>query len=207
MFKELSISITLLLILSCTSTKVQTEKVEISHLKHKELNEQYANAEKSPLMNKDLKKFKSLDFFPESEEHKVMAHYLLTPDEKPFEMKTSTDRLPVYRKYLQLTFILDGKEQKLAAYQNQEFINHPEYGNSLFIPFLDETNGIETYGGGRYLDIEIPSANSDSLILDFNACYNPYCAYNYKYSCPKPPLENMLEVRVEAGVKTGILYK
>jgi len=57
------------------------------------------------------------------------------------------------------------------------------------------------------LDIEIPDEGVDSVLLDFNASYNPLCAYNHKYSCPKPPLENILDVRVEAGVKSGIVKK
>jgi len=207
MFRELSILIVLLFLFSCTSKPVKTIETRITHPQQIELNEQYADTSASPLMEEDLKKFKSLNFFQANDAYKIKAHYLLTPDEVPFEMKTSTERLPVYRKYLQLTFLLNGQEQKLAAYQNQAFINHPEYGNSLFIPFLDETNGIESYGGGRYLDIDIPKGDCDSLLLDFNACYNPYCAYNYKYSCPKPPLENMLDMRIEAGVKTGMRYQ
>ncbi|NND77049.1 MAG: DUF1684 domain-containing protein [Flavobacteriales bacterium] len=179
----------------------------ITHPKHLELNEQYADIEKSPLMKEDLKKFVSLNFYPENEDFKVKAAFVLTPNEKPFEMKTSTERLPVYRKYGQLTFKVKGIEESLAAYQNQAFIGDPEYGNSLFIPYLDETNGIETYGGGRYIDIEIPAEGADSILLDLNESYNPYCAYNYKYSCPKPPLENVLDMKVEAGVKTGIIKR
>jgi len=78
------------------------------------------------LIASDLKKFKSLNFFPVSSIFKVKAHFQLTPDEKPFEMKTSTDRLPMYRKYAHLTFSINGKIEELAAYQNQGFINHPE---------------------------------------------------------------------------------
>jgi uncharacterized protein (DUF1684 family) len=69
----------------------------------------------------------------------------------------------------------------------------------LFLPFLDTTNGIETYGGGRFLDMRIPK--SKEVIIDFNKAYNPYCAYNYNYSCPIVPLENNLSIKVKAGVK------
>ena len=69
----------------------------------------------------------------------------------------------------------------------------------LFLPFLDATNGIETYGGGRYIDLSIPQGNQ--LTIDFNTAYNPYCAYNEKYSCPIVPRENYLPLKINAGVK------
>ena len=69
----------------------------------------------------------------------------------------------------------------------------------MFLPFLDNTNGEETYGGGRYIDLQFPEGGE--LVIDFNKAYNPLCAYNEKYSCPIVPLENYLELKVEAGVK------
>lgn len=191
----------------CSSQKVNPEIIALTHPKQLELNEQYANEEESPLTKEDLKKFVSLKFYPTDDAYKVMAAFVLTPDEKPFEMKTSTDRLPIYRKYAHLTFSVNGVMEELSAYQNQAFIDHPEYGNSLFIPYLDETSGVETYGGGRYIDIEIPEVGKDSVQVDFNASYNPYCAYNYKYSCPKPPLVNVLDTKIEAGVKIGMVKR
>ena len=197
----------LIFLFSCNSNKIESEKVNLTHPKHLELNAQYGDAQSSPLIEDDRKKFSSLNFFPENEDFKIMASYTLTPEEKPFAMPTSTDRRPIYRKYLQLNFEINGVKEELAAYRDQSVLNHPIQSRLLFIPFLDKTNGIESYGGGRYLDIEIPQGNSDSILIDFNACYNPYCAYNYKYSCPRPPLENVLDLRVEAGVKTGMTYR
>ena len=75
----------------------------------------------------------------------------------------------------------------------------PGYENSLFVPFTDLTNGKETYGGGRYMDVEIPEG--DSIVLDFNKAYNPYCAYSTNYSCPIPPKENDLPISINAGLK------
>jgi uncharacterized protein (DUF1684 family) len=74
-----------------------------------------------------------------------------------------------------------------------------EYGNLLFLPFRDKTNGKTTYGAGRYLDISFPA--SDSIYLDFNKAYNPYCAYDDRWSCPLVPFENHLEVSILAGEK------
>jgi uncharacterized protein (DUF1684 family) len=74
-----------------------------------------------------------------------------------------------------------------------------EYRDYLFLPFADLTNGEETYGGGRYLDLTIPTGNT--ILLDFNKAYNPYCAYNPKYSCPLVPKQNRLDIPIIAGVK------
>jgi uncharacterized protein (DUF1684 family) len=166
---------------------------------HQKLNQQYGNLEKSPLKAKDLESFKSLNFFDVNMAFCVKAKLVLTPEEKPFEMLTTTDRKPLYVKYGILHFEINGKACQLEAYKSipkdKSIIN-----NFLFIPFTDLTSGNESYGGGRYLDIEIPE--SDALTIDFNKCYNPYCAYNEKYSCPLTPAVNDLAVEIKAGVKT-----
>lgn len=73
--------------------------------------------------------------------------------------------------------------------------------STLFVPFTDLTNGHETYGGGRYLDVPMPASDADQVKLDFNRAYNPYCAYNNAFSCPMPPPENRLKVHISAGEK------
>jgi uncharacterized protein (DUF1684 family) len=115
-------------------------------------------------------------------------------------MKTSTGRLPEYVKYGELHFTLSGKTHVLTVYQNLELVQKPEYKDYLFIPFMDETNGFDTYGGGRYLDFRIPA--DTTATLDFNMAYNPYCAYSPHYSCPIPPAENHLQVKILAGEKS-----
>ena len=92
-------------------------------------------------------------------------------------------------------FKLKGQQFNLNIYQNVE----SEDKDYLFLPFSDETNGIESYGGGRYIDLRIPEGNQ--LTIDFNSAYNPYCAYNDKYSCPLTPRKNHLDVEVKAGIK------
>lgn len=163
------------------------------------LNEYYANMESSPLKVEDLKRFSSLEFFTISEEFIIEARLIRTPDEKPFEMPTTTSRKPLYVKYGELHFTIDGKECKLNVYQNIDFSRRPDYANQLFLPFTDLTSGDTTYGGGRYLDVTIPE--EDTLVLNFHCAYNPLCAYNEKYSCPIVPAENDLPVAVQAGVK------
>lgn len=165
----------------------------------KQINSEYADAKESPLLEKDLKKFKSLAFYPINEKFFVVAKFVRTPDEKPFEMPTSTDRKPIYVKYGEAHFSIDGKNFKLNIYQSQDLKKIEKYKNSLFLPFTDLTSGVESYGGGRYIDLEIPAG--DEIVIDFNKAYNPYCAYNHKYSCPIPPQENDLKIEILAGVK------
>ena len=74
--------------------------------------------------------------------------------------------------------------------------------DELFVPFRDATNADETYEAGRYLDL---AAQEDGTYdLDFNLAYSPFCAYAPAYSCPLPPMENWLNVRIEAGERNPL---
>lgn len=165
----------------------------------KDLNSEYADAKTSPLMAEDLAVFKSLDFFPINEKYFVVAKFLRTENEKPFEMKTSTARKPMYVKFGEAHFEIDGKPFQLNIYQNIELSKKEEYKDYLFLPFSDLTCGKESYIGGKYIDLKTPTG--DAINIDFNQSYNPLCAYNYKYSCPIVPLENDLKIEIKAGVK------
>lgn len=164
-----------------------------------ELNKSYADKEKSPLTEEDFKTFTHLDFFPITDEFIIKAKFIRTRKEKPFEMKTTTARLPIYKKYGELHFTFEGNEYKLNVYQNLDLIKKEGYEDYLFLPFSDTTNGEETYIGGRYIDCRIQKELE--WTIDFNKAYNPYCAYNYKYSCPIVPMENDLPIAIKAGVK------
>ncbi len=91
-----------------------------------------------------------------------------------------------------MQFRVDGLTQQLVALRIAG-----AQDDSVFVPFKDATNGAETYGAGRYLDI--PAADDGTYDLDFNLSYAPFCAYSPSYSCPLPPRENWLTVRIEAG--------
>ena len=162
-------------------------------------NEDYADATISPLMAEDLASFKSLDFYPINEKFFVIANFTRTENEQPFEMKTSTDRKPMYVKYGVARFTIDGKSLQLNLYRNIELSKKEAYKDYLFLPFFDLTSGKESYIGGKYIDMKVPTG--DTIVIDFNKSYNPYCAYNHKYSCPIVPLENNLEIEIKAGVK------
>ena len=164
-----------------------------------EMNVEFANEEESPLTEEGIKDFTELDFFTIDSTYKVIAKFELDKNPRLFEMPTTTERKPIYKTFGTATFELEGKELILHIYQNQDLIKKPDYTNHLFIPFTDQTNGSESYGGGRYIDVEIPEG--DSIVIDFNRSYNPYCAYNDKYSCPIPPKENDLVIEIKAGIK------
>lgn len=160
-----------------------------------ELNHEYNDPETSPLTKKDRKKFTGLEFFPIDEAYYVTARFTKTENPSPFKMKTTTSRRPTYDKYGEATFDLNGQAFTLNIYQSHKLRETEEYKDYLFLPFTDLTNGEETYGGGRFIDLSIPAG--DSIVIDFNKAYNPYCAYNHNYSCPIPPAENDMDVKVK----------
>lgn len=165
-----------------------------------ELDREYADPDLSPLTEEDRLQFEALDFFPVNTSLIFDVKLVRTPQAVPFMMKRTKDEVK-YVKYGTVTFAYGGSKHTLSVYQNLDLIaRDPKYSKHLFLPFTDLTNGEETYVGGRYLDLEIP--DGDSLTIDFNRAYNPYCAYNKKYSCPIPPAENDLKMQVEAGVKS-----
>lgn len=159
----------------------------------------FLNPEESPLPQEDIPDFDGLDYFPVDEKYRVEAKLELTGDTSSIEIRTNTDRTPKYRRYAVATFTLEEDTLQLTLYQSVDLMDDPDYQNYLFLPFNDTTNGVETYGGGRYLDLKTNS--KDSVIIDFNKAYNPYCAYNAKYSCPIPPDENNLKIQIRAGEK------
>jgi uncharacterized protein (DUF1684 family) len=92
-----------------------------------------------------------------------------------------------------LTFNKDGHEWRLDA-----LLEAPD-ANELFLMFADATSGRETYGAGRYMYVPLP--NNGTVPLDFNKAYNPPCAFNEFATCPLPPRQNRLKLRIEAGEK------
>ena len=189
----------IILFLFCFTSTYAQKDVAAAEKFQSELNKSYADSLKSPLMKDDLKQFKGLDFYPIDEKFMVEAVFIRTKREKSFKMKTTTSRTPMYKKYGELHFSIDGKALKLNVFQNIELSKKPGFNDYLFLPFSDLTCGKDSYIGGRYIDMRIPK--SGKITIDFNQAYNPYCAYNYEYSCPIVPLENDLDIEINAGVK------
>lgn len=163
---------------------------------------EFRDKTESPLREEDFAGFKGLNYYPVSKLFRVSATFTRTADEKYFEMPTSSGRTKKFIKYGILTFKLGGKQRQLSVYQIDPAVlaKFPEYADLLFVPFKDRTSKTDTYGGGRYIDIQTPKANK--ALLDFNLAYNPNCAYGGdKWNCPIPPKENNLDITVTAGEK------
>lgn len=192
--KWVSLFFYILLLLSCNSKK--SPLVYQSEFQ-KRLSITFKDASKSPLKEADLKNFVGLEFFPIDSSYVVEARIIPKLDTLFFDMETTTGAFTKERVFGVLTFKLNDQDIELNVYQSQEsLISGSSY---LFLPFIDDTNGVTTYGGGRYIDLSIPEG--EYLWLDFNTAYNPYCAYNERYSCPVVPRTNYVPLEINAGVK------
>jgi uncharacterized protein len=147
---------------------------------------------------KDKKYFR---FFPVNKMYRVHCHFERINDSVGFNMTTSAKTQKHYYKYGRLDFMIEGKEYLLFVYQSKDLMQTEEYRDYLFVPFTDETTGDESYGSGRYLELSIKEISGNSVELDFNKAYNPYCAFSPDYKCPIPPRENRLPVAIRAGEK------
>jgi uncharacterized protein (DUF1684 family) len=144
----------------------------------------------SPLTEEQRKAFHGLAYFPENPA--LRFELALEKYEQPehVRMQTSTGDVQDYWRVGQIRFQVSEQTATLQVYQSID-------GGGYFIPFVDATAPEETYGAGRYLEPE--ELGDDKLLVDFNQSYNPYCAYNERWSCPITPRENRLSVRIEAG--------
>jgi uncharacterized protein (DUF1684 family) len=144
----------------------------------------------SPLTEEQKKQFKGLTYFPENPELKLEAQLQEFPDKDDVAMQTTTGKVQVYQRYGKIEFLMEGRKAELTVYKQQ---------GRYFLPFVDSLRGVETYPAGRYLE-PLPLKNG-ALLVDFNYSYNPYCAYNERWSCPVTPAENRIPVPIRAGEK------
>lgn len=157
----------------------------------KEKNDFFKHDPHSPLDNEQRRAFSELNYYPEDRSLRFDASVQAFANPQVIKMQTSTGELRDYIRYGRIQFEVKGQPFELTVYSS---------GNGdAFVPFADTTSGRETYGAGRYLDLEWKGG--DQLVVDFNLAYNPWCAYSPNYSCPLPPLENRLQVPIRAGEK------
>ncbi|HPI81566.1 MAG TPA: DUF1684 domain-containing protein, partial [Cyclobacteriaceae bacterium] len=144
------------------------------------------------------KEFTGLKYFDIDPAYRISASLEPVKDRKVVILSTNDGRENRYLEYAWADFAINDVKCRLLILEVME--DGPEKG-SLFLAFADETSARETYGAGRYLDInKVPG--SSSVLLDFNKAYNPYCAYSDNFSCPFPPKQNILGVPIRAGEKT-----
>jgi len=161
----------------------------------KKWNKELKTNPKSPIPREKREAFVGLNHFKPDPTWTLNASIQRIKNPELIQMATNTERLAPMIAYGKLTFSIKNNSYELIAFQDME-----DPDGELFVPFTDLTNGNETYGGGRYLNLTPTS--SDSIQIDFNLAYSPYCAYNITYSCPIPPEENHISVRITAGEKT-----
>lgn len=150
----------------------------------------------SPIPADEREAFTGLPYYPVDVE---LVFEGLTPEpytgDEPstFQIPTSDNRLRPARRAAVFTFEHEGARQRLTAYELEGAHSDGRY----FLPFLDATSGTETYGAGRYLDLE--PDDDGTYAIDFNLAYHPSCVYAPNFSCPLTPAENRLAVAIRAG--------
>jgi uncharacterized protein (DUF1684 family) len=155
----------------------------------------FRTSDQSPLPAADRKGFAGLPYYP-VDESLVFASLKLEPytgsEPVSFQIPTSDNQLRPAERAGTFHFEVNGVPSSLTGYA----FEGSESG-SVFVPFLDQTSGSETYGAGRYLDLE--REEDGTYALDFNLAYHPSCVYDARFSCPLTPAENRLGTRIEAG--------
>jgi uncharacterized protein (DUF1684 family) len=137
------------------------------------------------------KSFAGLRWFPIRPEYKVVGRFLPHPSPRQIAVPNILGMIEQMESPGVVVFTLAGQEVRLEpVYETPE-------RNELFYIFRDKTSGHETYGAGRFLYSEVPVKGE--VVLDFNKAYTPPCAYTRYATCPLPPRQNHLPLRVEAG--------
>ncbi|GAB5539304.1 MAG: DUF1684 domain-containing protein [Salibacteraceae bacterium] len=155
----------------------------------------------SPLQRKDRRRFQDLPYYEIDEIWRIEVDLKRTESDEIIEIPTSAGYAKKFKEYGVLELFIGENYFPLTAYvrvprDGEEPADH----QSLFVPFKDLTSGNATYGGGRYLDVEIPTGDNPAIV-DFNLAYSPYCAYGGGFACPIPPQKNFIKAEVRAGEK------
>jgi uncharacterized protein (DUF1684 family) len=148
----------------------------------------------SPLDKKQKKDFKGLSYYAPNLTYRIEADFIEFDIKEMIKLGTTRNGERDYIKFGKAVFRLEGITHELLLLQPAE-----KRTSTMFLAFTDETSGFETYGGGRYLDVEVKKGKA---MIDFNYAYNPYCSYNAAYDCVLPLKENHLKVKIQAGEKT-----
>lgn len=195
-FLILVIVVTLVIVFYSFSDRTPSTYLQQIEKERSEKDNYMWTSKESPFAG-NTKNFKGLNYYPPDPHYKVTADLTLIKDKKIIVLNTSDGKEERYITYAYADFELNKKKNRLLILEVAAM--GPARGK-LFLAFGDETSADETYGAGRYLDVEkVPG--SQTITLDFNKAYNPYCAYNDSYTCPFPPPENLLTIPIKAGEK------
>jgi uncharacterized protein (DUF1684 family) len=156
----------------------------------------------SPIPPQERMEFMGLSYYPIDPNFRFELELFEHSDKSTIQVEDTKGVIRQFLRWGEFRFNVGNKEYTLQAYKSS-----PEE-ERLFIPFRDATSGKETYGAGRYLDLDSRDRTTNGRwILDFNKAYNPWCAYSENYACPFVPPENWLDVPVIAGEKSYSLEK
>ncbi|MGZ3926782.1 MAG: DUF1684 domain-containing protein [Mucilaginibacter sp.] len=194
MIKRLFMVVLLMTAFNCFAQDYKTLIAEY----RKSYTEDFLKDPSSPLKKDDLQ---FLRFYDADSTYMVTAKVTVFENEPAFVMPVFKGTGRQYVRYALLKFTLRGKPMELTLYKDALPSPNPQYADYIFLPFTDKTNGLDTYGGGRYIDLTKSDIKDGNVVIDFNKAYNPYCAFSEGYSCPKPPDANRLTVAIEAGEK------
>ena len=141
--------------------------------------------------NPARKTFTGLKWFDIDEDYRVEARWVAFPQPKPVNLPNVLGQVETLPSPGYAEFTLGGKPLRLDG-----VLESPQ-AEQLFFILRDQTSGKETYGGGRFLYSDLPKGGK--VVLDFNEAYNPPCAFTDYATCPLPPPQNRMPIRVEAG--------
>lgn len=153
----------------------------------------FRGGSQSPLTPEQQEAFTGLRYYPENPTLRFEVGLDTAIAHATLEMETSTGDVQTYVTAAKAAIEVEGQAVDIYLYSSGD-------PDELFLPFRDATSGSETYGAGRYLEVEVEE--DGTAVIDFNYAYNPFCAYNDRWSCPLPPAENWLPVPIRAGEMT-----
>lgn len=166
--------------------------------KEREEKDRFMKSSKESPFKSNPEGYKGLSYYPPDAKYRIIADLTPIETQEIVTLTTNTGEEQQYQQYAFAEFDLDGLHHRLLIL---EVMGSGPLRGKLFFAFGDETSAVDTYGAGRYLDLEkVPG--SSTITLDFNKAYNPYCAYISNYSCPLPPAQNLLKIPIKAGEKT-----
>jgi uncharacterized protein (DUF1684 family) len=142
-----------------------------------------------------IEAFQGIEMFPVSLDWRIEARFDPYTPSKMIEVPNVLGQITPSPSPGAVVFRVGGERFRLDVTGNPE-------ARSFSVVFGDETNGLETYGGGRFLTVDAPD-ETGRLFIDFNRAYNPPCVFTEFATCPLPPPQNNLAVRIEAGEKGG----
>jgi uncharacterized protein (DUF1684 family) len=182
-------------------------------LEHREEKDEFFRSHRQSLVPAEARdEFDGIQYFDPNPDYRVEAAVEPAEGDDSLTMETTADTEQEYARVAELGVDLQGEEHSLVAYRS---VDSPE--DTLFVPFRDKTTGQETDGGGRYIEFEVGEASAsdaslegadpraggihdaETVTLDFNLAYHPFCVFNDAFVCPLPPEENWLDTEIRAG--------